>query len=296
MATSSGGGTAAGNGNRAEDSRSPALLNGSGNSRALSSGQQQEFLSAAEAAAAAAAPSSSSSAWPDNYQGPAQSGSTNLGGIGVGGGYRAAPSLGYMNAGSIEGRSSTPSNALMGISTESIDPNEGNISIMPPPSLFSYQTPTPAGMDTQPESGSSNNPSNASDQQAYPTVNQHHTHQQHQQYSHLQPPGLHPSAYPQASGQDDTKPYPSAASSTNNSSNNNNHYTAQGNMGISSSSVAEDGSSYQADWLALPLDPLLNSHGAGVTQTSLMGPDVGGFDLLEVLLEEEIGQSMGVVY
>ncbi len=45
----------------------------------------------------------------------------------------------------------------------------------------------------------------------------------------------------------------------------------------------------EADWLALPLDPLLNSHGAGVTQTSLMGPDVGGFDLLEVLLDEMDG-------
>ena len=48
------------------------------------------------------------------------------------------------------------------------------------------------------------------------------------------------------------------------------------------------GDEYVADWLALPLDPLLNSYGAGgVTQTSsLMGPDVGGFDLLEILLNE----------
>ncbi len=283
MATSSGGGTAVGNGNRAEDNRSPVMLNGGGSSGVLPGGQQQESLSAA-------APSSSG--WSGNYQAPAQPGSTYPGGIGVGGGYGATPSLGYMNAGGIEGRSATPSNALVGISTESIDPNEGNISIMPPPSLFSYQTSTLTGMDAQPESGSSsNNPNNPSEQQAYSTANQHHMHQQHQQYSHLQPPGLHASAYPQPSRQDDTKLHPSAASTTNS----NNNY-AQGNMGISSSSAAEDGSSYQADWLALPLDPLLNSHGAGVTQTSLMGPDVGGFDLLEVLLEEEIGQSMGVVY
>lgn len=37
------------------------------------------------------------------------------------------------------------------------------------------------------------------------------------------------------------------------------------------------------DWLALPLDPLLNSYGADVTQTTY-GPDVGGFDLLDLLL------------
>ena len=37
------------------------------------------------------------------------------------------------------------------------------------------------------------------------------------------------------------------------------------------------------DWLALPLDPLLNSYGADVTQT-LYGPDVGGCDLLDLLL------------
>ena len=37
------------------------------------------------------------------------------------------------------------------------------------------------------------------------------------------------------------------------------------------------------DWLALPLDPLLNSYGADVTQTTY-GPDVGGCDLLDLLL------------
>ena len=37
------------------------------------------------------------------------------------------------------------------------------------------------------------------------------------------------------------------------------------------------------DWLALPLDPLLSQWGADITQTA-MGPDVGGFDMLDVLL------------
>ena len=37
------------------------------------------------------------------------------------------------------------------------------------------------------------------------------------------------------------------------------------------------------DWLALPLNPLLDINGADVTQ-SAYGPDVGGYDMLEVLL------------
>ncbi|KAF1982456.1 hypothetical protein K402DRAFT_195474 [Aulographum hederae CBS 113979] len=46
-----------------------------------------------------------------------------------------------------------------------------------------------------------------------------------------------------------------------------------------------------SDWLALPLDGLLNSFGAEVTQ-STYGPDVGGFDLLDVLLNNPgVGNS-----
>ncbi|KAF1814919.1 hypothetical protein P152DRAFT_411872, partial [Eremomyces bilateralis CBS 781.70] len=37
------------------------------------------------------------------------------------------------------------------------------------------------------------------------------------------------------------------------------------------------------DWLALPLDPILSSYGADVTQTTY-GPDIGGYDMLDVLL------------
>jgi len=37
------------------------------------------------------------------------------------------------------------------------------------------------------------------------------------------------------------------------------------------------------DWLALPLDPILNSYGADVTQTGY-GPGVGQYDMLELLL------------
>jgi hypothetical protein len=37
------------------------------------------------------------------------------------------------------------------------------------------------------------------------------------------------------------------------------------------------------DWLALPLDPLLDQWGADINQTA-MGPDVGGLDMLDILL------------
>ena len=46
----------------------------------------------------------------------------------------------------------------------------------------------------------------------------------------------------------------------------------------------ETNGQYMPDWLALPLDPLLQ-YGAGVSQTEV-GPDVGGYDLLEILLSE----------
>ncbi|KAH7113897.1 hypothetical protein B0J11DRAFT_511400 [Dendryphion nanum] len=44
-----------------------------------------------------------------------------------------------------------------------------------------------------------------------------------------------------------------------------------------------DGFGSDQDWLALPLDPLLNQWGADITQTA-MGPDVGGMDMLDILL------------
>ena len=49
--------------------------------------------------------------------------------------------------------------------------------------------------------------------------------------------------------------------------------------------MPDDGmnSNMNTDWLALPLNPLLDINGADVTQ-SAYGPDVGGYDMLEVLL------------
>lgn len=43
------------------------------------------------------------------------------------------------------------------------------------------------------------------------------------------------------------------------------------------------GTGHDQDWLALPLDPLLDQWGAEINQTA-MGPDIGGMDMLDILL------------
>lgn len=50
-------------------------------------------------------------------------------------------------------------------------------------------------------------------------------------------------------------------------------------------SYSDDSNPY---WLALPLDPLVGHRGADVTQTTY-GPDIGGVDLLDVLLQGNPG-------
>ncbi|KAH7083913.1 hypothetical protein FB567DRAFT_94410 [Paraphoma chrysanthemicola] len=60
-----------------------------------------------------------------------------------------------------------------------------------------------------------------------------------------------------------------------------------GNGNTNWSQWANSGASWGAgqdqDWLALPLDPLLDQWGAEINQTA-MGPDVGGMDMLDILL------------
>lgn len=51
---------------------------------------------------------------------------------------------------------------------------------------------------------------------------------------------------------------------------------------------AENG--MDADWISLPLDPLFNINGADIDSTSL-GPSVGGFDMLDVLLQSGSGNA-----
>ena len=76
-----------------------------------------------------------------------------------------------------------------------------------------------------------------------------------------------------------------SSNNTNNSNNNNENtpFSTTGN---------DEPPGYISDWLALPLDPLLNNSAAGaggVGQGALgggFGPDVGNFDMLDLLLNE----------
>lgn len=56
-----------------------------------------------------------------------------------------------------------------------------------------------------------------------------------------------------------------------------------GSGGVNGNANANPGFMQDQDWLALPLDGLLDQWGADVTQTA-MGPDVGGMDMLDILL------------
>lgn len=63
---------------------------------------------------------------------------------------------------------------------------------------------------------------------------------------------------------------------------------ANGNDNTNWSQWADSGASWGAgghdqDWLALPLDPLLDQWGSEINQTA-MGPDVNGMDMLDILL------------
>ncbi|CAI6310800.1 unnamed protein product [Periconia digitata] len=75
----------------------------------------------------------------------------------------------------------------------------------------------------------------------------------------------------------------------NNNSNNSNdsssgswqHWSNSGN--VNGNGSGNGGGGFDQDWLALPLDPLLDQWGADINQTA-MGPDVGGLDMLDILL------------
>lgn len=63
---------------------------------------------------------------------------------------------------------------------------------------------------------------------------------------------------------------------------NNAHGTTNWNSWTSNSNQHWNNGQDQ-DWLALPLDPLLDQWGAEINQTA-MGPDIGGMDMLDILL------------
>ncbi|KAF2745049.1 hypothetical protein M011DRAFT_528085 [Sporormia fimetaria CBS 119925] len=62
-----------------------------------------------------------------------------------------------------------------------------------------------------------------------------------------------------------------------------NDYMSSANSGHGNQYNMNGAYGQDQDWLALPLDPLLNQWGADISQTA-MGPDVGGMDMLDILL------------
>lgn len=64
---------------------------------------------------------------------------------------------------------------------------------------------------------------------------------------------------------------------------NSNDYGNNNNSGNWSTHQWNNNGGYDQDWLALPLEPLLDQWGADVNQTA-MGPDIGGMDMLDLLL------------
>ncbi|KAJ4362319.1 zinc finger transcriptional activator [Neocucurbitaria cava] len=71
----------------------------------------------------------------------------------------------------------------------------------------------------------------------------------------------------------------SSSSSNNNNSSSSTNWSQWANSGASWGA----GNGQDQDWLALPLDPLLDQWGAEINQTA-MGPDIGGMDMLDILL------------
>ncbi|KAL5402404.1 hypothetical protein PMIN03_010720 [Paraphaeosphaeria minitans] len=101
--------------------------------------------------------------------------------------------------------------------------------------------------------------------------------------------GISLETYDPTSNQISIMPPPGFSSNAN--FNNNNNCNTNGNGKVDSNggwhaqswSGGGGGGFQNEDWLALPLDPLLDQWGADIGQTA-MGPDVGGMDMLDILL------------
>ncbi|KAJ4983257.1 Transcriptional activator ARO80 [Stagonosporopsis vannaccii] len=100
----------------------------------------------------------------------------------------------------------------------------------------------------------------------------------------MPPPGFN--GFPHAANNDPSATNPSDPSSANNT-NGTNGANGSSNSWPSwapnSTNNSWGGGNNDQDWLALPLDPLLDQWGAEINQTA-MGPDVGGMDMLDILL------------
>lgn len=135
---------------------------------------------------------------------------------------------------------------LWGINPEPYDPSSNRHSVMPPPPPSNFYTSQDHGQEPSTPGGSNANNNNES---STPNGN-------------IQNPNAN-------------------AWSTWISQNNTHNHNNNGGAGAAPSGWATP--SDAQDWLTIPLDPLLDQWGAEINQTA-MGPDIGGMDMLDILL------------
>jgi hypothetical protein len=93
----------------------------------------------------------------------------------------------------------------------------------------------------------------------------------------MPPPGFNSFPHPNTPGSS-SAPNNANGTNANGGSNSNGTWSQWSQSGSSWGGAGND-----QDWLALPLDPLLDQWGAEINSTA-MGPDVGGMDMLDILL------------
>ena len=196
---------------------------------------------------------SSSSVFP-NHNHPG-AGNNNNNSSSSSGGIPGSPS--QHSAAGLLGRATPILQNLWGINPEPYDPSSNRHSVMPPPppSNFYAQQDQNQNQPTTPGGSNTNtNPNNENSTTPNGTQNQNAN-------------ANHWSTW-------------LSQSHTNNNPHNPNH--PNGNGGSAGTTGWATPSDAQ-DWLTIPLDPLLDQWGAEINQTA-MGPDIGGMDMLDILL------------
>lgn len=170
---------------------------------------------------------------------------------GTGNSIPGSPSHGSGGAGLL-GRATPILQNLWGINPEPYDPSSNRHSVMPPPPPSNFYTQQDHGQPTTP--GGSNTTTNNNNNNESGTPN-----------------GTTHNANPWSTWISQNTHNPNPNTNTNNG----------GSAGTAPSGWATP--SDAQDWLTIPLDPLLDQWGAEINQTA-MGPDIGGMDMLDILL------------
>jgi hypothetical protein len=177
-----------------------------------------------------------------------------------------SPSQNSSGAGGLLGRATPILQNLWGINPEPYDPTSNRHSVMPPPPPSNFYTQQEHGQPTTP-GGSSNpnatNPNNSSNSNSNNNNNNNEN---------------------SSNGNATANPWSTWLSHTSNShTSTNTHNNGNNNGGGAAGPSGWHTPSDAQDWLTIPLDPLLDQWGAEINQTA-MGPDIGGMDMLDILL------------